>query len=197
MPLYNPGSSASFAAVAEDIIPTTNDTSDLGSAAKRWAEGHFNDFLAIGASPAQSGELRFASGGGVSYRNAAGAADERLIEHQTFVNGATTYNAVRIGKGNGILWDEGYNTQLIVSGLFAGASLDLDTYDGDSIYSNDNVQVTGSKIDAVNAAGTRQFRVLINFGDNLNVLMKGLPTANPASAGQLWNDSGTLKVSAG
>lgn len=29
------------------------------------------------------------------------------------------------------------------------------------------------------------------------VIMTGLPTTNPAVAGQLWNDAGTLKVSAG
>lgn len=29
------------------------------------------------------------------------------------------------------------------------------------------------------------------------VIMDGLPTADPVVAGQLWNDAGTLKVSAG
>ena len=29
------------------------------------------------------------------------------------------------------------------------------------------------------------------------VIMTGLPTSDPAVAGQLWNDTGTLKVSAG
>lgn len=29
------------------------------------------------------------------------------------------------------------------------------------------------------------------------VIMTGLPTADPVVAGQLWNDTGTLKVSAG
>lgn len=29
------------------------------------------------------------------------------------------------------------------------------------------------------------------------VIMSGLPTADPTVAGQLWNDAGTLKVSAG
>ena len=31
----------------------------------------------------------------------------------------------------------------------------------------------------------------------IKVLMPNLPTSNPSVAGQLWNDSGTLKVSAG
>ena len=29
------------------------------------------------------------------------------------------------------------------------------------------------------------------------VMMTNLPTSDPANAGQLWNDSGTLKISAG
>jgi hypothetical protein len=29
------------------------------------------------------------------------------------------------------------------------------------------------------------------------IVMSSLPTSDPASAGQLWNDGGTLKVSAG
>ena len=29
------------------------------------------------------------------------------------------------------------------------------------------------------------------------VILSGLPTADPVVAGQLWNDAGTLKVSAG
>ena len=29
------------------------------------------------------------------------------------------------------------------------------------------------------------------------VIFSNLPTSNPSVAGQLWNDSGTLKVSAG
>jgi hypothetical protein len=29
------------------------------------------------------------------------------------------------------------------------------------------------------------------------VILSGLPTSDPAVAGQLWNDTGTLKVSAG
>ena len=29
------------------------------------------------------------------------------------------------------------------------------------------------------------------------VMMAGLPTSDPSNAGQLWNDSNTLKISAG
>ena len=32
---------------------------------------------------------------------------------------------------------------------------------------------------------------------NAVVMMTNLPTSDPSNAGQLWNDSGTLKISAG
>ncbi len=35
-----------------------------------------------------------------------------------------------------------------------------------------------------------------NFGGSVFIL-DGIPTSDPSAAGQLWNDSGTLKVSAG
>jgi len=33
--------------------------------------------------------------------------------------------------------------------------------------------------------------------NTVKVLMPNLPTSDPSVAGQLWNDSGTLKISAG
>jgi hypothetical protein len=42
----------------------------------------------------------------------------------------------------------------------------------------------------------RDNRVLMEFDDNV-IKMPNLPTSNPAVAGQLWNDSGVLKISAG
>jgi hypothetical protein len=48
--------------------------------------------------------------------------------------------------------------------------------------------------------GNGHGRVVIGHTGSANrglVLMPGLPTSNPAVAGALWNDSGTLKISAG
>ena len=33
--------------------------------------------------------------------------------------------------------------------------------------------------------------------NTIKVMMPNLPTSDPSTAGQLWNDSGTLKISAG
>jgi len=49
-------------------------------------------------------------------------------------------------------------------------------------------------------AGADTYSLFIDSGDSRfdgNVIMGGLPTSDPNTAGQLWNDSGTLKVSAG
>ena len=36
-----------------------------------------------------------------------------------------------------------------------------------------------------------------SVGSNNVVILANLPTSDPTNAGQLWNDSGTLKISAG
>lgn len=45
----------------------------------------------------------------------------------------------------------------------------------------------------IGAAGA----LIVNLGASQNFTINGLPTANPNVAGALWNDGGTLKVSAG
>lgn len=69
---------------------------------------------------------------------------------------------------------------------------------------------TGFQVVSINSS-TGAVTVLATFGtatsvtsitaDDLTatgtVILSGLPTSDPAVAGQLWNDTGTLKVSAG
>jgi hypothetical protein len=47
-----------------------------------------------------------------------------------------------------------------------------------------------------------EFRIVSGSGDAMvhesgTVMLPNLPTSDPSSAGQVWNDSGTLKVSSG
>jgi len=49
--------------------------------------------------------------------------------------------------------------------------------------------------DAVQAFGTGK-DIQLTF-DATNLIITGVPTSDPASAGALWNDSGTLKLSTG
>lgn len=68
--------------------------------------------------------------------------------------------------------------------------------------------VSPSDISLMAAAQTGQTEAILRLADDLGdplfevgptgeVLAVGIPTADPAVAGALWNDSGTLKVSAG
>ena len=51
--------------------------------------------------------------------------------------------------------------------------------------------ISGGRVDSIVVTGTA-----VEIREDI-VLMANLPTSNPAVAGQLWNDAGTLKVSAG
>ena len=44
------------------------------------------------------------------------------------------------------------------------------------------------------ASGTNNNAIQMNY---VNIRMPNLPTSDPVEAGRLWNDSGTLKISAG
>jgi hypothetical protein len=58
---------------------------------------------------------------------------------------------------------------------------------------DNNITSRGSNADLVlDASGTGAIQMLTQ-----KVIMANLPTSDPTNAGQLWNDSGTLKVSAG
>lgn len=63
-------------------------------------------------------------------------------------------------------------------------------WDGDDWVETPRITVSGGAV-GLNGSGD----LTINFDGN--VIITGLPTANPVVAGALWNDSGTLKVSAG
>lgn len=63
--------------------------------------------------------------------------------------------------------------------------------------------ITEPNIAVVDSDGDSYIRVGFNSDDiaivktNAGLIIDGLPTSDPVNAGQLWNDSGTLKVSAG
>lgn len=46
-------------------------------------------------------------------------------------------------------------------------------------------------------AGGTQTAITLATSGSLGLFFTGLPTANPAVAGRVWNDAGTLKISAG
>ena len=72
---------------------------------------------------------------------------------------------------------------------------------GSSISSDDSTGVTISdELRVTNIASPDSAQVTVNDGLTINgavVMMSSLPTSDPSNAGQLYNDSGTLKISAG
>ena len=84
---------------------------------------------------------------------------------------------VEIATSNSININEIVNDSLSITG-----SLSVNTIDTNTISSNDSTQVTID--DGFRIKGTV-------------VMMANLPTSDPSNAGQLYNDSGALKVSAG
>ena len=80
---------------------------------------------------------------------------------------------------------------------FAGAFIDTVTateLKSDGVTINDNL-VTASRSNdnlQLDATGTGAVEMIPAV-----ILMKNLPTSDPSNAGQLWNSSGTLKISAG
>jgi len=64
---------------------------------------------------------------------------------------------------------------------------------GDVTVSDNKVSTNASNANLqLDAAGNGAIEII-----PMIIKMANLPTSNPSSAGQLWNDSGTLKVSAG
>jgi carbon monoxide dehydrogenase subunit G len=100
----------------------------------------------------------------------------------------STLSGVVFGNGSSLSSDSSITTN--GSGTLAALGLSVGAFGSDS---SGNVSALSLN---VNSSAS------IDSGGNLNcggsvIVFSNLPTSDPANAGQLWNDSGTLKVSAG
>ena len=81
----------------------------------------------------------------------------------------------------------------VISSTFTNTDINISPNGtGDTVISSDLVVNTIKSDDSA--------QVTVEDGLTVNgavVMLSNLPTSNPNNAGQLWNDSGTLKVSAG
>ena len=72
---------------------------------------------------------------------------------------------------------------------------------GSTISSDDSTGVTiGDELRVTTIVGDDSSQVTVNDGLTVTgavVMLSSLPTSDPSNAGQLWNDSGDLKISAG
>jgi hypothetical protein len=124
--------------------------------------------------------------------------EEIILDGETFDTSTVTGEVVRLGDENsavylGDTYAAGNNTALYVEDAIyyiqmyadpAGSGYAEITLDGSDDSGFIDINVAGG--------GT------IRLGNTTQKLVfRGLPTANPNNAGQVWNDSGTLKVSAG
>lgn len=133
-----------LSAIAEDVLPATDATHDLGSATHRWAEGRYSYLVRVGDEAATSARLFVDD-----------EEDEAYLNLQiTGPGGSVELRATETG------------TQLRY------------------IFTDDMEAVTA------------ELTVVVNDGV-LQILTLGLPTIDPVQAGALWNDNGTMKVSAG
>lgn len=99
--------------------------------------------------------------------------------------GMVTINDSGIAYNGSSLKYEGQGTE--VFNVFGTARLDNVFFKDNKIYTNQSNEDL-----EIDASGTGAVSILTQ-----KVMMSNLPTSDPTNAGQLWNDSGTLKVSAG
>ena len=97
---------------------------------------------------------------------------------------------LKLGTGGDLrLYHTG--TGSVIQNSVGNLTIQEDQNDGDIIFRSDD-----------GSGGTTPYLTL-DGGDvstivnTIKVLMPNLPTSDPSNAGQLWNDSGTLKISAG
>jgi hypothetical protein len=96
----------------------------------------------------------------------------------------TTTGAINVG------FDDGFDITGNIAGAYfyveTGATAGFDLIGK----ANSSVDTTGN----LRLAGATGIVMALSSG---NLVVSGIPTSNPAVAGALWNDAGTLKISAG
>lgn len=115
---------------------------------------------------------------------------------QKFIDGIKT--GVSLALGGASSTSDG---QVI---LQSGGSHVIDAPDNEGFFVNPVRSVgSGSGLEEVRYhPPTSEFHIVSGSGDALvhesgNVHLSNLPTSDPTTAGQLWNDAGTLKISSG
>jgi predicted SpoU family rRNA methylase len=79
----------------------------------------------------------------------------------------------------------------VVQNVTGNLTVENTVDDGDLIFSSDDG--SGGTTAYITLDGSDVSTIV----STIKVMMPNLPTSNPSTAGQLWNDSGTLKISAG
>ena len=171
--------------------------------------------------------LKVNRGGDSSLAWLALAVTENGESNITFVGDDSTGTAINLGQDFQIAGGTGITTAVSGSVLTVTASEDqivntLESTDSTEIIVKDSMSVQGTvtatKVDTSEITSSDSSKVQINDIDTSTisssdstqvtvtdgltiagavVMMQNLPTSDPTNAGQLYNDSGALKVSAG
>ena len=142
-----------------------------------------------------NGYLKVNRGGDSSLSWLPMATTENGESNITIVGDDSTGTAINLGEDFQIAGGTGITTAVTGTVLTVTASEDqivnsLESSDSSEIIVKDAMSVQGT-LSATSITGTS---MTISGG---TVIFKSLPTSDPAVAGQLYNDSQTLKVSAG
>ena len=127
----------------------------------------------------------------------AGASDDSIAEVFVVSDGTDAYVASTGISSKG-------TDQLIFTASLSGTTVTLSA----SSTSGASTTVNGYRVQMLRTSGgaATDLQVLTSTTQTISgaktfsnavVMMTNLPTSDPSNAGQLWNDSGTLKISAG
>ena len=188
---------------------------DIGLTGSRWGTAYLTDIDA-------SGDISLSDGAEINIGSTAGTAD--ILGQVTITTDGLYDNALNVNSGNITLRNDGAMgcKSLTISNLknyvhatgprvcnanvigFVDHTTNAVSYSANAAFSygnptNNNDRNGGAVIalgngTAQDASGTLQLADIVASG---NIDFSGLPTSDPAVAGRLWNDSGTLKISAG
>jgi len=164
----------------DGVLNTTYTTKFIGKSTTNYGEALNENFIRLLENSANAsaptnplaGELWWDSSNNI-LKVYNGSGWLAIFSATTSSQDTLTANIIRSSDSSAIQVTDGMN----VSG-----TLSADTIDTNTISSTDSSQVTIT--DGLSVSGSV-------------VMLSNLPTSDPGNAGQLWNDAGDLKVSAG
>ena len=186
-----------------NIVPRADSEGGLGTASKYWASAYIDTITTTShVNLPDSAELRLGTGN-----------DFRLYH-----NGNDSY--VNNGTGSLYIKSTTSDSDIIFQGSDGGSSitaLTLDmsaagtaTFNNAGIFASSNASGYTTTISSASLSSANHLNIqadasylTLDGGDvstiihTIKVMMPNLPTSDPSVAGQLWNSSGDLKISAG
>ena len=189
---------------SQSIIPTANNTYDLGSSSNEFKDAYFDGTIT-------SDDLTVS---GTATIGTIEATNIGFADSSITVTGISTDGALG-GDAKGTFTNASHSLLTTEQGVKRYVDLLL----GDISFSGNNITTTSSnanlelsasgtgsiivgaiKVDGTEISTDDSTQVTVRDGLTVTgavVMMSSLPTSDPSNAGQLWNSSGDLKISTG